>query len=85
VESGFFYVTNHGIQDDLLGAVFAESKEFFELTLEEKMALQRNSSHRGYTPPYAEKLDASSKFQGWIQFPIYLILPLQVLKYSGYH
>jgi isopenicillin N synthase-like dioxygenase len=64
VESGFFYVTNHGIQDELLEAVFGESKKFFELPLEEKMLLQRNSGHRGYTPPYAEKLDASSEFQG---------------------
>ncbi|CAM0956408.1 unnamed protein product [Alopecurus aequalis] len=72
VESGFFYVTNHGIQDELLETVFAESKKFFELPLEEKMALQRNSSHRGYTPPYAEKLDASSKFQGDLKESFYI-------------
>uniref|UniRef100_A0ACD5ZD07 Uncharacterized protein n=1 Tax=Avena sativa TaxID=4498 RepID=A0ACD5ZD07_AVESA len=64
VESGFFYVTNHGIQDELLDAVFAESRKFFDQPLEEKMLLKRNSSQRGYTPPYAEKLDASSQFQG---------------------
>jgi isopenicillin N synthase-like dioxygenase len=70
VDSGFFYVTNHGIQDELLAAVFAESKKFFELPLEEKMLLHRNSAHRGYTAPYDEKLDASSKFRGLIQFLI---------------
>lgn len=57
-------MANHGIEDGLLEMMLAESKKFFELPLEEKMALQRNSSHRGYTPPYSEKLDASSKFQG---------------------
>uniref|UniRef100_A0ACD5TNG0 Uncharacterized protein n=1 Tax=Avena sativa TaxID=4498 RepID=A0ACD5TNG0_AVESA len=72
VETGFFYVTNHGIQDELLDAVFAESKMFFELPLGEKMLLQRNSSHRGYTPPYAEKLDASSEFQGDLKESFYI-------------
>ncbi|KAF6995018.1 hypothetical protein CFC21_011595 [Triticum aestivum] len=72
VESGFFYVTNHGIQDGLLEALFAESKKFFELPLEEKMLLQRNSAHRGYTAPYAEKLDASSEFQGDLKESFYI-------------
>uniref|UniRef100_A0ACD5YVE2 Uncharacterized protein n=1 Tax=Avena sativa TaxID=4498 RepID=A0ACD5YVE2_AVESA len=64
VGSGFFYVANHGIQDELLDAVFAESSKFFDQPLEQKMLLQRNSAQRGYTPPYAEKLDATSQFQG---------------------
>uniref|UniRef100_A0A0E0BCV4 Fe2OG dioxygenase domain-containing protein n=1 Tax=Oryza glumipatula TaxID=40148 RepID=A0A0E0BCV4_9ORYZ len=64
VECGFFYVVNHGIEEGLLEKVFAESRRFFEQPLEEKMALLRNSSHLGYTPPYTEKLDASSKFRG---------------------
>ncbi|VAH17094.1 unnamed protein product [Triticum turgidum subsp. durum] len=72
VESGFFYVTNHGIQDGLLEALFAESKKFFELPLEEKMLLQRNSAHRGYTAPYTEKLDASSEFQGDLKESFYI-------------
>nr|AAM92286.1 putative gibberellin oxidase [Oryza sativa Japonica Group] len=64
VECGFFYVVNHGIEEGLLEKVFAENRRFFEQPLEEKMALLRNSSHLGYTPPYTEKLDASSKFRG---------------------
>ncbi|KAF8698453.1 hypothetical protein HU200_035193 [Digitaria exilis] len=65
VEHGFFYVTNHGVDNTLMESLFAESKAFFDLPMEEKMKLQRSSNHRGYTPPYAEKLDASSKFVGW--------------------
>ncbi|CAN6217780.1 unnamed protein product [Urochloa humidicola] len=57
VEYGFFYVINHGIERALLERVFAESRRFFERPMEEKMALRKNSSHRGYTPPYSEKLD----------------------------
>ena len=64
VEHGFFYVTNHGVDRGLLQAVFAQSKGFFDLPMEEKMALLRSANHRGYTPPYAEKLDASSQFVG---------------------
>jgi isopenicillin N synthase-like dioxygenase len=69
VEHGFFYVTNHGVDRGLLEAVFAESKRFFDLPMEDKMALLRGANHRGYTPPYAEKLDASSQFVGPISLP----------------
>ncbi|TVU23296.1 hypothetical protein EJB05_25652, partial [Eragrostis curvula] len=64
VEHGFFYVTNHGVDRGLLEQLFAQSKGFFELPMEEKMALLRGANHRGYTPPYAEKLDASSQYEG---------------------
>ncbi|GJN33897.1 hypothetical protein PR202_gb22527 [Eleusine coracana subsp. coracana] len=57
VEYGFFYVINHGIDAALLERVFTESRKFFELPMKEKMALRKNSSHRGYTAPYSEKVD----------------------------
>uniref|UniRef100_A0A0E0IVB9 Fe2OG dioxygenase domain-containing protein n=1 Tax=Oryza nivara TaxID=4536 RepID=A0A0E0IVB9_ORYNI len=72
VESGFFYVVNHGVEEGLLKRLFAESSKFFELPMEEKMALRRNSNHRGYTPPYAEKLDPSSKFEGDLKESFYI-------------
>ncbi|KAL5231966.1 hypothetical protein ABZP36_030742 [Zizania latifolia] len=72
VDSGFFYVVSHGIEDGLLEKLFAESRKLFELPLEEKMALRRNSYHRGYTPPYAEKLDFSSKFEGDLKESFYV-------------
>jgi isopenicillin N synthase-like dioxygenase len=59
VEYGFFYVINHGIERALLERVFANSRKFFEQTMEEKMALGKNSRHRGYTWPYSEKVDDS--------------------------
>ncbi|XP_025797414.1 2-oxoglutarate-Fe(II) type oxidoreductase hxnY-like isoform X1 [Panicum hallii] len=71
VEHGFFYVTNHGVDGALIEAVFAESKGFFDLPMEEKMKLQRRN-HRGYTPPYAEKLDASSEFVGDLKESFYI-------------
>ncbi|RLN34669.1 1-aminocyclopropane-1-carboxylate oxidase-like [Panicum miliaceum] len=56
VEYGF-NVINHGIERSLLERVFAESRRFFQQPMEEKMALRKNSSHRGYTAPYSEKVD----------------------------
>lgn len=57
MEYGFFYVINHGIERAMLERVFAESRRFFEQPMEEKMALRKNSGHRGYTAPYSEKVD----------------------------
>ncbi|WVZ65075.1 hypothetical protein U9M48_014496 [Paspalum notatum var. saurae] len=64
VEYGFFYVVNHGIERGLLERVFAESRSFFQRPMEEKMALRKNSSHRGYTAPFSEKVDDSPASRG---------------------
>ncbi|EEF30909.1 2-oxoglutarate-Fe(II) type oxidoreductase hxnY [Ricinus communis] len=58
VEYGFFYLVNHGIEQELIAKVFEESKKFFSLPFAEKMKLLRNE-HRGYTPLFAENLDFS--------------------------
>ncbi|XP_075640014.1 azadirone synthase LFS-like [Castanea sativa] len=63
IDYGFFYLLNHGIEEELLGKVFEESKKFFLLPLEEKMKMPRKE-HRGYTPLYAEKLDPTSSSKG---------------------
>ncbi|CAM0948169.1 unnamed protein product [Alopecurus aequalis] len=64
VDYGFFYVINHGIDDALMKSVYAESKNFFEQPMEEKMALQKNSSHRGYIPPDFEGFEADAGGRG---------------------
>lgn len=71
VEYGFFYLINHGIEDGVFQKLLEESKKFFTLPLDEKMKLERNGAHSGYTPMYAETLDPSSKFKG----PSLSILP----------
>uniref|UniRef100_A0A5B6ZL38 Putative 1-aminocyclopropane-1-carboxylate oxidase-like n=1 Tax=Davidia involucrata TaxID=16924 RepID=A0A5B6ZL38_DAVIN len=63
VEYGFFYLINHGVEEELLERVFDESKNLFSLSLEEKVKLARKE-HRGYTPLYAENLDPSSSSKG---------------------
>lgn len=63
VESGFFYLINHGVEDELIKRVFDESKKFFSLPVEEKMKLERKGL-TGYTPMYSETLDPTLKTGG---------------------
>ncbi|XP_031247904.1 1-aminocyclopropane-1-carboxylate oxidase isoform X3 [Pistacia vera] len=63
IEYGFFYLVNHGVEEEILGRIFDESRKFFSLPLEHKMSLVRKE-HRGYTPLYAENLDPSSPSKG---------------------
>ncbi|WJX54217.1 hypothetical protein P8452_40126 [Trifolium repens] len=63
-DSGFFYLVNHGISQDFMDQVFAQSKKFFTLPLNQKMKLLRNENHRGYTPLQDETLDPKNQSQG---------------------
>lgn len=50
--SGFFYITNHGIPQEMIDAVFAASKEFHEKPRSFKMKYWSGftTNHRGYVP-----------------------------------
>lgn len=63
IEIGFFYIKNHGIPQTLIEQVFAVSKRFFTLPLEQKMELHvsRFEQHAGYIPVGGEKLDDYSE------------------------
>ncbi|XVF13430.1 hypothetical protein REPUB_Repub08aG0207000 [Reevesia pubescens] len=63
MDHGFFYLVNHGVEQDLLNKVFEQSSKFFSLPIDEKMKLAKNN-HRGYTALYDEKLDTSSSTKG---------------------
>ncbi|MED6147132.1 hypothetical protein PIB30_041236 [Stylosanthes scabra] len=64
LDSGFFYVVNHGISQEFMDEVFAQSKKFFSLPHKEKMKLIRNEKHRGYTPVLDELLDPENQVHG---------------------
>ncbi|CAM6101859.1 unnamed protein product [Calypogeia fissa] len=64
VESGFFYLVNHGIDQQLIDEVFLQSKRFFDLPLDEKMKVSHDVNHRGYTPMADETLDPLNSKQG---------------------
>ncbi|KAK8939071.1 Flavonol synthase/flavanone 3-hydroxylase [Platanthera zijinensis] len=63
-DSGFFYLTDHGISLELVDEVFYESKRFFNLPLHEKMKLLWNKDLRGYTPTLDESLDPQNEVHG---------------------
>ncbi|KAL2472070.1 2-oxoglutarate (2OG) and Fe(II)-dependent oxygenase superfamily protein [Abeliophyllum distichum] len=63
MECGFFYLTNHGVEGDLLHEVLEGNRIFFALPLEEKMKLALKEN-RGYTPLYTENHDPSSSSKG---------------------
>ncbi|CAK9144284.1 unnamed protein product [Ilex paraguariensis] len=64
LDSGFFYVINHGISEEFIDEVFSQSKRFFDLPIKEKMKLLRNKKHRGYTPALDEYLDPINQVHG---------------------
>lgn len=64
LDSGFFYVVNHGISEEFMDDVFSQSKRFFALPLKEKMKVLRNEKHRGYTPVLDELLDPENQVHG---------------------
>ncbi len=47
---GFGYIVGHGIDDQLVAAVFEQSRRFHALTLEQKMAIELDARHRGFIP-----------------------------------
>lgn len=71
VECGFFYLVNHGVDEELLARVFDESRKFFSLPIHGKMKLLRKE-HRGYTPLFDEKLDPSSSSKGDFKESFYI-------------
>ena len=64
MDSGFFYVINHGISEEFMEHVFTQSKNFFHLSLDQKMKLLRNEKHRGYTAVLDEALDPANQLHG---------------------
>ncbi|KAL1194640.1 Flavonol synthase/flavanone 3-hydroxylase [Cardamine amara subsp. amara] len=64
LDHGFFYLTNHGVSEELMEGVFRESKNLFSLPLDEKMVMARRSGFRGYSPLYDEKHESSSTSKG---------------------
>ncbi|WP_422370817.1 isopenicillin N synthase family dioxygenase [Hoeflea sp.] len=57
-ETGFFYVTGHGIPEELLESVFASAASFFARDeADKKQVIYSAASNRGYVPFKGEALD----------------------------
>jgi isopenicillin N synthase-like dioxygenase len=60
---GFFYIKNHGVDQSLIDEMYELTKEFFDLTYEQKNKLNVVNSGqtlRGYIPMYAENVDPTN-------------------------
>jgi isopenicillin N synthase-like dioxygenase len=55
---------DHGISQEFMEEVFAQSKMFFDLPQSEKMKLLRDEKNRGYTPMLDEILDPENQVNG---------------------
>ena len=57
---GFFYITGHGIPDELIERMFAESARFFAIPAAHKLKVKINRANRGYVPPGASAQNIST-------------------------
>jgi isopenicillin N synthase-like dioxygenase len=62
VDKGFLYISNHGVSEHLVEAVFAEAAQFFALPAEEKLTVDkaRSKANRGYEPLQGQTLEAGA-------------------------
>ncbi|GAQ82514.1 hypothetical protein KFL_001140020 [Klebsormidium nitens] len=61
---GFFYVSDHGVDESLVQAAFEQCCLFFNLPEEKKRKCLQDSNNRGYTPLAEQMLDASRQTRG---------------------
>jgi isopenicillin N synthase-like dioxygenase len=62
-QTGFFYVSEHGIADALLDEVRGQAEAFFALpeAAKKRVSIEHSRHNRGYVPFEAEKLDPARK------------------------
>jgi len=60
--AGFFYISNHGVDEGLINDAFEANRHFHALPLEEKLEIKLNRWHRGYQPFAGSTLVSSARF-----------------------
>lgn len=62
LDTGFFYIAHHGVDDDLIKRVFEASKAFFDQPLEQKRKVDkaRSPANRGYEFLRGQTLEAGA-------------------------
>lgn len=58
-QCGFFYIKNHGVEQDLIDETFNTTKDYFDQPLEKKMEqwIYKNKDLKGYEPVHGARLD----------------------------
>ncbi|KAJ1021150.1 hypothetical protein NDA16_003936 [Ustilago loliicola] len=73
VKTGFFYLSDHGITQDEIDALFKRSSEFFlKEQHNERLKCRDRANNTGYTPMKQESLDPNSKSDGDLKESFYL-------------
>lgn len=59
LDNGFFYISHHGVPEDVVASVFAEAAAFFDLPAEQKAEVDksRSKANRGYEPMQGQTLE----------------------------
>ncbi|ORX96104.1 Clavaminate synthase-like protein [Basidiobolus meristosporus CBS 931.73] len=70
IHVGFFYVKNHAVSPELMAGILQQTKEFFNLPIEEKQSLKMENSpqFRGYTAMKHEITDNKQDNREQIDF-----------------
>lgn len=76
-EVGFFYAKNHGVPQDVIDATFGAAHRFFDLPLDQKLAIsvEKSDAMRGYTPLLGENTDPDNNGDLHEGFDLALDLP----------
>ncbi|KAK9915583.1 hypothetical protein WJX75_001145 [Coccomyxa subellipsoidea] len=64
IDTGFFYVANHGVAEDLIEQTFEENRKFFALPEASKREILADKNNRGWTPLSEETLDTANQTEG---------------------
>ncbi|KAE8376925.1 2OG-Fe(II) oxygenase family oxidoreductase [Aspergillus bertholletiae] len=66
---GFFYIKNHGISEELIGALHGAARQFFALPDNQKMeySVAKSKKYRGFMPVYAEEIPATDSPSGLVE------------------
>src|SRR5260370_7209591 len=62
LDNGFFYIVNHGVPEQLITALFEETRRFFDSPTAVKSAVDKSLSfcQRGFEPMRAQTLEAGA-------------------------
>eukprot|EP01083_Nonionella_stella_P087406 243188_1 len=62
---GFFYISNHGVPQELIDRTYVQAKRFFDLPLEDKLKVELESgTTRGYSTFGRLKIDPDNQTEG---------------------
>ena len=59
-ETGFFYISNHGVDQNLIDETFVQANRFFDQSIEWKEKWKKKGGSNGYEPLETQRLDNES-------------------------